>query len=112
MMRTSLGSLALLRPAYVIAASFGFLSFGFAGRSHAADAETLKTHTRWVAACAFSPDGKTLATVGGESLLYRPGDVDLWDPATGTLKAALAGHETSVWSLAFSADGKQLATGG
>jgi hypothetical protein len=74
-------------------------------------APTLANHTRWTTALAFSPDGKLLASVGGESLLYRPGDVRLWDAATGAQKAALDGHDSSVWSVAFSADGKTLATG-
>ena len=87
------------------------LSFLLAGPVVAADSPTLKSHTRWTTAVAFSPDGKTLASVGGESLLYRPGDVVLWDVATGNQKSKFDGHESCVWSVAFSADGKTLATG-
>jgi biopolymer transport protein ExbD/Tol biopolymer transport system component len=76
-----------------------------------APAANLQQHTRWVADLAFSPDGKLLATVGGESLLYRPGDVAVWDAATGARKGTFAGHDSSVWSVAFSNDGKTLATG-
>src|SRR5690606_37563103 len=57
----------------------------------AQDAPTIPTHHRWVTAAAFSPDGAKLATVGGESLLYRPGDVLLWDPKTGAHLAAFSG---------------------
>ncbi len=53
-------------------------------------APTLATHDRWVTALAFSPDGKTLATVGGQSLLYRPGDVQLWEVASGKHVASRA----------------------
>jgi len=77
----------------------------------AAPATNLQQHTRWVADLAFSPDGTLLATVGGESLLYRPGDVAVWDAATGARKGSFAGHDSSVWSVAFSNDGKTLATG-
>jgi WD40 repeat protein len=42
---------------------------------------SLATNRNWVTALAFSPDGNTLATVGGQTLLYRPGEVKLWDVA-------------------------------
>lgn len=82
-----------------------------AAATSAAPVANLQQHTRWVADLAFSPDGKLLATVGGESLLYRPGDVAVWDAATGARKGTFAGHDSSVWSVAFSNDGKTLATG-
>ncbi|WP_432036573.1 hypothetical protein [Streptomyces cucumeris] len=53
---------------------------------------------------AFSPKGSTLATSGSK------GDVRLWDPARGSLRATLTGHTSSVQSLAFSHDGTRLAT--
>jgi WD40 repeat protein len=80
--------------------------------ARAADEPTIGTYRTWVTALAWSPDSGTLATVGGQSLLYRPGEVRLWDPTSGKLKATLDGHETAVWSVAFSPDGKTLATGG
>src|SRR3954470_18755707 len=60
---------------------------------------------------AFSPDGKTLAsaTEGGEgdkAVL----EVKLWDVATGKERVPLKGRRSAVYSLAFSADGKTLAT--
>lgn len=70
-------------------------------------------HGRWVTDLAFSGDGSVLATVGGESLQYRPGDVKLWDPKTGALTASLeGGHDTNVWAVAVSNDGKALITTG
>jgi WD40 repeat protein len=51
----------------------------------------------------FSPDGKTLA-LGG-----RGSTVELWDVATGKLRAALRDHPRDGWRLAFSPDGKTLA---
>ncbi|MEX0713686.1 MAG: hypothetical protein WD278_15205, partial [Pirellulales bacterium] len=72
----------------------------------------LAAHANWVTSIAFSPDSSTLASVGGQSLLYRPGEVKLWDTATGQEKANYAGHGTSVWAVAFSPDGLTVATAG
>ncbi|OAI46678.1 hypothetical protein AYO44_10905 [Planctomycetaceae bacterium SCGC AG-212-F19] len=58
---------------------------------------------------AFSPDGQTLALGRGEQ--HQPGDMELWDVATGTLRKTWRGHVRGVTSLAFSPDGQLLATG-
>jgi RNA polymerase sigma factor (sigma-70 family) len=55
---------------------------------------------------AFSPSGKILATAGHDKAIA------LWDVATGKERLRLTGHETGVESVAFSADGKWLASGG
>ncbi|MVO85233.1 helix-turn-helix domain-containing protein [Streptomyces sp. p1417] len=55
----------------------------------------------------ISPDGQTLATAG------RYGDestVHLWDAASGKPRASLTGHIGRVRAVAFSPDGKTLAT--
>src|SRR5262249_45219981 len=64
---------------------------------------------------AASPDGSLLAVGGGEmggiAPLRNYGEVILWDVARRRERARLKGHRSTVWSLAFSADGKTLATG-
>ena len=58
-----------------------------------------------VEAVAFSPDGKLLASAGGDKM------VRLWDPATGQELRTLTGHTDWVRSVAFSSDGKLLVKG-
>src|SRR5260370_1316558 len=69
-----------------------------------------------VYAVTFSPDGRTLVSVGGEGDIKeggrknKLGEAKLWDVATGKELASLEGHTGPVSSAAFSPDGKQLAT--
>ncbi len=87
----------------------------FAFQAVAADppapAATLNALGRWVIAADFAADGATLATAGGESLLYRPGDVVVWK-ADGARLGDLSGHPTAVWAVKISRDGKLAATAG
>jgi RNA polymerase sigma factor (sigma-70 family) len=113
------------------------------------EVRTLKGHTKWVTAAAFSPDGKTLftgsydakprlwdagagkelAVLGtrlpvydaafssdGKLLVAQTGNITdhairVWDVATRKEVGRLAGHQSAVSVLAFSADGKSLASG-
>jgi len=57
----------------------------------------------------FSPDGKMLATGGGEP--SRSGELKLWNVADGTLVREIKeAHSDVIYGLEFSPDGKQIAS--
>lgn len=74
---------------------------------------TLPAHTKWIRNIVLSPDGTTLASVADDMTCK------LWDTKTGAMKHELRGHAdrtpngfvSMLYAVAFSADGKQLATG-
>jgi WD40 repeat protein len=74
------------------------------GRPHPAHLRTLTGHTEWVNGVAFSPDGTLPATASDDQT------VQVWETATGTVRASLTGHTDWVRGVAFSPDGKLLAT--
>jgi len=79
---------------------------------------SLKSTVRSTMSLAYSPDGKLLATAGGDMIAMTPqttdqrAKVELWDTTTGRLLTEFAGHVLPVQRIAFSPDGKKLATAG
>ncbi|AFZ28069.1 hypothetical protein Cylst_6098 [Cylindrospermum stagnale PCC 7417] len=67
--------------------------------------QTIAGHSDSVYSVAFSPDGQTLASGGGDET------IKLWNVTTGQLLQTLSGHSESVRSVAFSPDGQTLASG-
>jgi WD40 repeat protein len=61
-------------------------------------------HASWLAALAFSPDGKLIASAGDDKT------AKVWDVATGKVTATLKGHTGIVNGVAFSPDSQSLIT--
>lgn len=76
----------------------------------------LAGHKHPVSAVAFAPDGKTIAT--GDSIGRAPNDftspadstITLWDAGTHQPQRSFSAHHGWIYSLAFSHDGKSLAS--
>lgn len=71
-----------------------------------------------VQALAFTPDGLRLASAGVDTRseprgnFVVPGAIKIWDVVNGRELATLSGHADNVSSLAFSRDGRWLASAG
>src|SRR5205823_7888371 len=74
---------------------------------------TVDAHAKWIRKVIASPDGTLVASVADDMACK------LWDAATGKLVKELRGHKektphnftSMLYAVAFSADGKLLATG-
>lgn len=75
---------------------------------------TLTGHKRGVSHVAISSDGRTIASGDSEELPLTPGNPHMivyWDLSTGKELAHHTGHDDNTTALAFSPNGKYLATG-
>ena len=73
----------------------------------------LRGHTAPVRGLAFSPDGAHLASVSGghgKAGHYLPSEIKLWDVPTGQEVLTLRQRTAFATDIAFSADGRRLAT--
>jgi WD40 repeat protein len=85
----------------------------FMDRADFAEIRSVAAHKKWIRNLAVSPNGKIIASVA-DDMVCR-----LWDAATGKLQHELKGHKektpnhfpSMLFGVAFSADGKYLATG-
>ena len=68
------------------------------------DVATFSGHRAGGCRVAFSPDGKTIASAGGDAV------IKLWDVKTRRERATLEGHRSRLNWVAFSPDGKLLAS--
>jgi WD40 repeat protein/tRNA A-37 threonylcarbamoyl transferase component Bud32 len=78
---------------------------------------SFRGHTQHVLGVAFSPDGRRLASASGawrthDAFERRPGEIKIWDVASGTEIRTLKGHNGAVTGVAFSPDGNRLASSG
>jgi WD40 repeat protein len=74
---------------------------------------SLEGHTSWVMCVAFSPSGKVLASGSADDTVHGGegvATIKLWDVSSGKNTATLTGHDARINSIAFSPDGKTLAS--
>jgi len=85
-------------------AIYGEIRLSFGNPATGVFRPPMVTRHPWTYCVAFSPDGRMMATGGNDK------KIRLWDAENSQLKATFLGHEGSVSSLAWSPDGKVLAS--
>src|SRR5262245_1991264 len=78
-------------------------------RTHSQGPHSVHAHVYQASAVAWRPDGKEIATAGGEP--SKPGEIKIWDATTGKLLATMQGHKLAITSLAWHPQKNLLASG-
>ena len=78
---------------------------------------SLRGHSQHVLGVAFRPDGRQLASASGawrthDAFERRTGEIKVWDLPSGSVARTLSGHDGPVTGVAFSPDGRLLASVG
>src|SRR6476659_186112 len=94
---------SLVKRALLAVAVWISLSVSVAPGQEKAESPIVLKHKGFIYGVAHSPDGKTLAA--GSNPVIK-----LWEPATGKELAVLEGHTQPVDTVAFSPDGKLVAS--
>ncbi len=95
-------------PAFILATGFLVTMAPALPADELKERAAFKGHKFWPQQVAISPDGRILATGGGDT---RGGELKLWDVAIGKLLGSLTPYQNTLNALAFSPDGKWLASG-
>jgi WD40 repeat protein len=103
---THIGAVAFSPDGRLLATGGGDGKISLWDWEHNSSVATLEGHP--VGALVFSPDGKTLASASGWS---RDRAIWLWDVATSQVRKRLPVNARFIFSLAYSPDGKLLASG-
>jgi RNA polymerase sigma factor (sigma-70 family) len=74
--------------------------------ARAREVRHIPAHQGWVRSLSFSPDGRTLASTGGEPVIR------LWDSATGQEIVAATGHRSAIRNLVVSQADSTIFTAG
>src|SRR5262249_34100870 len=77
---------------------------------------TFDKHHGPVSCVAFSPDRRLMASATGSNDYFevdkQPGEVLIWDEASGEVKKTYSGLSTQILRVAFTPDGRTLAASG
>jgi WD40 repeat protein/serine/threonine protein kinase len=79
-------------------------------RRHLREPVSFRGHGDWVSGVALSPDGTR--AVSGSAISLIVGDLKVWDTTTGKTIRTLLGHFAPVAGVAYSNDGKTIASAG